>query len=171
MAVKIRLKRLGQKKKAFYRIVVAESSTPRNGRTIEDIGTYDSVSTPKSVKLDLERVKYWVSVGAQPTDTVQRLINEQDPENAKKRKFVPKDKKVSEKASKSASKGADSQAEGDKETAAIDDSQAEEAKEADTVTVEETSVEDSNVGVSDKTDAQTEEKNVEPKAESAVESN
>ena len=93
MAVKIRLKRLGQKKKAFYRIVVAESSTPRNGRTIEDIGTYDSVSTPKSVKLDLERVKYWVSVGAQPTDTVQRLINEKDPENAKKRKFVSKDKK------------------------------------------------------------------------------
>ncbi len=152
MAVKIRLKRLGQKKKAFYRIVVAESSTPRNGRTIEDIGTYDSVSTPKSVKLDLERVKYWVSVGAQPTDTVQRLINEQDPENAKKRKFVPKDKKVSENASKDASKDADTK---------VDEAN----------TVEETSVEDSNVGVSDKTDAQTEENNVEPKAEPAVESN
>lgn len=72
--VKIRLRRMGAKKKPFYRIVVADSRSPRDGRFIEEIGTYDPLKTPSEVTVDEERAKYWVSKGAQPTDTVRALL-------------------------------------------------------------------------------------------------
>lgn len=74
MAVKIRLKRMGAKKKPFYRVVVAESTSPRDGRFIEEIGYYNPVSQPAEVKLNEERVMHWLSTGAQPTDTVKSLF-------------------------------------------------------------------------------------------------
>jgi small subunit ribosomal protein S16 len=72
--VKLRLTRMGAKKKPFYRIVAADSRVQRDGRWIEQLGYYDPMKDPFVVKVDLERVDYWLSVGAQPTDTVARLI-------------------------------------------------------------------------------------------------
>jgi small subunit ribosomal protein S16 len=72
MAVKIRLRRAGAKKKPFYRIVVAEATSPRDGRCVEEIGYYNPIS--KDLKLDGEKAEYWISKGAQPTDTVRALI-------------------------------------------------------------------------------------------------
>ena len=73
--VKIRLRRIGAKKAPFYRVVVADSRNPRDGRFIEEIGTYDPKGGDDKLKVDLERVKYWMSNGAQPTDTVRGLLN------------------------------------------------------------------------------------------------
>ena len=73
--VKIRLHRMGAKKAPFYRVVVADSRNPRDGRFIEEIGTYDPKGGDDKLKVDLERVKYWMSNGAQPTDTVRGLLN------------------------------------------------------------------------------------------------
>ena len=75
MAVKIRLKRMGANKKPFYRIVVADSRAPRDGRFIEEIGYYNPVSEPKQIKINDEKALKWLSVGAQPTDTVKKLFN------------------------------------------------------------------------------------------------
>ena len=72
--VKIRLRRMGAKKAPFYRIVVADSRSPRDGRFIEEIGTYDPLSESSSLHVDLERAKYWIANGAQPTDTVRALL-------------------------------------------------------------------------------------------------
>ena len=69
MAVKIRLKRMGSNKKPFYRIVVADSRSPRDGKFIEEIGYYNPVSQPKQVKINDEKAVKWLSNGAQPTDT------------------------------------------------------------------------------------------------------
>lgn len=74
--VKIRLKRLGQKKAPFYRIVVADERSPRNGRNIDEIGTYDPNQQPAVVKVDEEAAKKWIANGAKPTDTVARLFKE-----------------------------------------------------------------------------------------------
>ena len=74
MAVKIRLRRMGAKKAPFYRIVVADSRYPRNGRFIEEIGYYDPSITPVTVQIDAEIAKKWMSNGAQPTDTVRSLL-------------------------------------------------------------------------------------------------
>lgn len=74
--VKIRLKRLGQKKAPFYRIVVADERSPRNGRNIDEIGTYDPNQEPAVVKVDEEAAKKWIANGAKPTDTVARLFKE-----------------------------------------------------------------------------------------------
>ena len=71
MAVKIRLKRMGSNKKPFYRIVVADSRSPRDGKFIEEIGYYNPVSQPKQVKINDEKAVKWLSNGAQPTDTVK----------------------------------------------------------------------------------------------------
>lgn len=76
MAVKIRLKRIGAKKNPFYRIVVANSKSPRDGRFIEEIGTYNPLTEPKTVKVDDERAKIWLENGAKPTDTVERLFRQ-----------------------------------------------------------------------------------------------
>ena len=74
MAVKIRLRRIGAKKNPFYRVVVADSRSPRNGRFIEEIGTYDPMKDPAEVKIDGEKAKAWIANGAQPTDTVRALL-------------------------------------------------------------------------------------------------
>ena len=74
MAVKIRLRRMGQKKAPFYRIVVADSRSPRDGRFIEEIGTYDPSTDPSTFNVDVEAAKKWLANGAQPTDTVAKLL-------------------------------------------------------------------------------------------------
>ena len=74
MAVKIRLRRLGAKKAPFYRVVVADSRFPRDGRFIEEIGYYDPTKDPAVVKIDGEKAKKWIANGAQPTDTVKALL-------------------------------------------------------------------------------------------------
>lgn len=72
--VKIRLKRLGQKKAPFYRIIVADSRSPRDGKFIEQLGYYDPTKTPTVLKIDEELAKKWLGNGAQPTNTVSRLL-------------------------------------------------------------------------------------------------
>ena len=74
MAVKIRLKRMGAKKAPFYRVVVADSRYPRDGRFIDEIGYYNPLTDPATVKIDEEKAKKWVANGAQPTDTVKALL-------------------------------------------------------------------------------------------------
>ena len=77
MAVKIRLRRMGAKKNPFYRIVVADSRYPRDGRFIEEIGTYNPLASPSEVKVDAEKAKQWLTNGAQPTDTVKALLKKE----------------------------------------------------------------------------------------------
>ncbi len=77
MAVKIRLRRIGAKKAPFYRIVVADSRYPRDGRFIEEIGTYDTTVAPSAIKIDAEAAKKWLATGAQPTDTVKALLKKE----------------------------------------------------------------------------------------------
>lgn len=74
MAVKIRLRRMGAKKAPFYRVVVADSRSPRDGRFIEEVGYYDPTKDPAVIKLDAEKVQKWIANGAQPTDTVRSII-------------------------------------------------------------------------------------------------
>ncbi|HEU5138553.1 MAG TPA: 30S ribosomal protein S16 [Bacillales bacterium] len=75
MAVKIRLKRMGAKKRPFYRLVVADSRKPRDGRIIEQIGTYNPLVSPKEVKIDEEKALQWMLNGAKPSDTVRNLFS------------------------------------------------------------------------------------------------
>lgn len=77
MAVKIRLRRMGAKKAPFYRVVVADSRYPRDGRFIEEIGYYNPTTEPATVKIDSEAAKKWIGNGAQPTDTVRDLLKKQ----------------------------------------------------------------------------------------------
>lgn len=72
--VKIRLRRLGAKKTPFYRVVVADARYPRDGRFIEEIGTYNPLTNPATVQIDIDRAKDWIRKGAQPTDTVRDLL-------------------------------------------------------------------------------------------------
>ncbi|MGL5084117.1 MAG: 30S ribosomal protein S16 [Clostridium sp.] len=74
MAVKIRLRRMGQKKAPFYRVVVADSRSPRDGRFIEEIGYYNPLTEPAEIKIDIEKATKWINDGAQPTDVVKRLL-------------------------------------------------------------------------------------------------
>ena len=74
MAVKIRLARHGAKKRPYYRIVVADSRSPRDGRFIEEIGTYNPLTQPAEIKVDAERAQAWIKTGAQPTETVKALL-------------------------------------------------------------------------------------------------
>ncbi|CBK74745.1 MULTISPECIES: 30S ribosomal protein S16 [Pseudobutyrivibrio] len=76
MAVKIRLKRMGQKKRPIYRIVVADARAPRDGRNIDEIGTYDPNQEPAEVTVDAEAAKKWIANGAKPTETVARLFKQ-----------------------------------------------------------------------------------------------
>ncbi len=76
MAVKIRLKRMGAKKTPFYRIVVADSRAPRDGRFIEEVGYYNPLTEPKTIKVDNEKVEKWLKNGAKPTETVERLFKD-----------------------------------------------------------------------------------------------
>lgn len=77
MAVKMRLKRMGAKKRPFYRIVVADSRAPRDGKFIEEIGYYNPIETPAVVKIDEEKAQNWLNKGAIPTDTVRDLLSRQ----------------------------------------------------------------------------------------------
>lgn len=77
MAVKIRMKRVGSKRNPFYRIVVADSRSPRDGRSIEQIGTYSPITEPVSVNIDEEKALQWLANGAQPSNTVRNLFSEQ----------------------------------------------------------------------------------------------
>ncbi|MBQ7718582.1 MAG: 30S ribosomal protein S16 [Clostridia bacterium] len=74
MAVKIRLRRMGAKKAPFYRLVVADSRYPRDGRFIEEVGTYNPMTEPAEIKIDKEKVEKWLATGAQPTDSVKSLL-------------------------------------------------------------------------------------------------
>ena len=74
MAVKIRLRSVGEKKSPLYRVVVADSRNPRDGRFIEEVGTYNPLTEPSVFTVDSEKVKQWISNGAQPTDTVKSLL-------------------------------------------------------------------------------------------------
>ena len=76
MAVKIRLRRMGAKKAPFYRIVVADSRYPRDGRFIEEIGYYDPTKEPSVVKVDADKAKAWIANGAQPTDTAKKILKD-----------------------------------------------------------------------------------------------
>ena len=76
MAVKIRLRRMGQKKAPYYRIIVADARSPRDGRFIEEIGTYDPNTEPSTVKVNEELAKKWLSNGAQPTESVAKLFRQ-----------------------------------------------------------------------------------------------
>ncbi len=78
MAVKIRLRRMGQKKAPFYRIVVADSRSPRDGRFIDQIGHYNPMTDPAEVQIDAEKATQWIKNGAQPTDTVRALLKKQN---------------------------------------------------------------------------------------------
>ena len=77
MAVKLRLKRMGAKKRPFYRIVAADSRSPRDGRFIETVGTYNPITEPAEIKIDEELALKWLGNGAQPTDTVRDLLSKQ----------------------------------------------------------------------------------------------
>ena len=72
--VKIRLRRMGAKKAPYYRIIVADSRSPRDGRCIEEIGTYDPLTEPATIAVDAEKAQQWITNGAQPTDTVKALL-------------------------------------------------------------------------------------------------
>lgn len=76
MAVRIRLKRMGAKKRPFYRLVVADSRSARDGRIIETLGHYDPLTDPSRVSVDAERARVWLSQGAQPSDTARRLLRQ-----------------------------------------------------------------------------------------------
>ena len=73
----IRLSRIGKKKKPFYRVVVIEKSRPRNGRVVENVGTYDPLKEPAEYKLNAERIKHWLGCGARPSDTVRSILRRQ----------------------------------------------------------------------------------------------
>ena len=75
MAVKIRLKRMGAKKQPFYRIIVADSRSPRDGRFIEALGSYNPLTNPASIKLEEESILNWLGKGAEPTDTVRNILS------------------------------------------------------------------------------------------------
>ena len=74
MAVKIRLKRIGAKKSPFYRVIVADERSPRNGKFIEELGYYNPMTDPADIKIDAEKATKWIANGAQPTDTVRGLL-------------------------------------------------------------------------------------------------
>jgi small subunit ribosomal protein S16 len=73
----IRLSRIGKKKKPFYRVVVLDRRRPRDGRFVEIVGTYDPLKKPAEIKLDAERIRYWIGCGAQPSDTVRSFLRNQ----------------------------------------------------------------------------------------------
>ena len=77
MAVKLRLKRMGAKQRPFYRIVVADSRSPRDGRFLETVGTYNPITSPAEVKVDEEKAMYWLNNGAIPTETVRNILSKE----------------------------------------------------------------------------------------------
>ncbi len=78
MAVKIRLKRIGAKKAPFYRVIVADERSPRNGKFVDEIGYYNPLTNPAEIKIDAEKATKWIANGAQPTETVRSLLKKTD---------------------------------------------------------------------------------------------
>ena len=122
MAVKIRLSRGGSKKRPYYYVIVAHATSPRDGRYIEQIGTFDPMlkkDNPERVKLDAERIKHWLGVGAQPTDRVLRLLDgaglakRTTPNNPEKAKPKKKAQERAAAAAEKAAKAAEAAAAGD----------------------------------------------------------
>ena len=109
MAVKLRLKRMGAKQKPFYRIIVADSRSPRDGRFIETVGTYNPcLKDDNNVTVKAERITYWLDNGAQPTDTVKSLLSRvgvwADYKNSKVKKAAPKAEKTTKTTTKKTTK-------------------------------------------------------------------
>ena len=100
MAVKLRLKRMGAKQKPFYRIIVADSSSPRDGRFIETVGTYDPVKADNNITVKEDRVAYWLDNGAQPTDTVKSILSKSGVWATYKNSKVKKAEKTTKKSTK-----------------------------------------------------------------------
>jgi len=100
MAVKLRLKRMGAKQKPFYRIIVADSRSPRDGRFIETVGTYDPVKKDNNISVNEERVNYWLTNGAQPTDTVKSILSKSGAWANYKNSKVKKTEKTTKKSTK-----------------------------------------------------------------------
>jgi small subunit ribosomal protein S16 len=100
MAVKLRLKRMGAKQKPFYRIIVADSRSPRDGRFIETVGTYDPVKADNNISVKEDRVAYWLDNGAQPTDTVKSILSKSGVWATYKNSKVKKAEKTTKKSTK-----------------------------------------------------------------------
>ena len=100
MAVKLRLKRMGAKQKPFYRIIVADSRSPRDGRFIETVGTYDPVKAENNITVKEDRVAYWLDNGAQPTDTVKSILSKSGVWANYKNSKVKKAEKTTKKSTK-----------------------------------------------------------------------
>ena len=100
MAVKLRLKRMGAKQKPFYRIIVADSRSPRDGRFIETVGTYDPVKADNNIAVKEDRVAYWLDNGAQPTDTVKSILSKSGVWATYKNSKVKKAEKTTKKSTK-----------------------------------------------------------------------
>ena len=100
MAVKLRLKRMGAKQKPFYRIIVADSRSPRDGRFIETVGTYDPVKADNNISIKEDRVAYWLDNGAQPTDTVKSILSKSGVWATYKNSKVKKTEKTTKKSTK-----------------------------------------------------------------------
>ena len=98
MAVKIRLTRLGDKKSPFYRVVVDDSRTSRDGKVIEKLGTYDPKTDPAEIKIDVEKAKTWISNGAQPTETAKTILVKAGVLEASNKKTAPKSDKKKKQA-------------------------------------------------------------------------
>lgn len=113
MAVKLRLRRMGAKQKPFYRIVAADSRSPRDGRFIEVVGTYNPIKNPAEVRVDEEKVLAWLSNGAEPTETVRSILSK----NGTMKKFADTKKKSVKKAEKKETKVAETKAPAKKTTA------------------------------------------------------
>ncbi len=106
MAVKIRLARHGSKKRPYYRVIVADSRAPRDGRFIDEVGRYNPLTTPKMISLDTEKINDWMAKGAQPTDAVRALMRAAE-EGEKTEKVVKKSKKQLAKEAEAAAKAAE----------------------------------------------------------------
>ena len=100
MAVKLRLKRMGAKQKPFYRVIVADSRSPRDGRFIESVGTYDPIKKDNNITINEERVNYWLDNGAQPTDTVKNILSKAGVWATYKNSKVKKAEKTTKKSTK-----------------------------------------------------------------------
>ena len=127
--VKIRLQRQGKKKAPFYHVVVADSRSPRDGKIIEKIGSYDPMTDPATITLDKAKVEAWIKNGARPTDSVKALIEKAD-KPAEKKAAKKTEKKVAEKAEKAEKKPAEKKAEKEEKAEEVkEEAKAEEVKE------------------------------------------
>ena len=154
MAVKIRLKRMGKIRAPFYRVVVMDSRTKRDGRAIEEIGKYHPTEEPSVIEIDMERADYWLSQGAQPTEAVAALLKLSKEGNVKTKPAKPSKKELYEAAIAAAGKTSDdgSGATTPKKRAAkkADEPQADEAKAEEAAPAADT---DSGAAAADSTDA------------------